>query len=88
MRAGTLEPFLGCKSLRQLLGLAGLWRDVFIFQNVSVRIQILPIPSPRGKDFSLSNPERREMAALPLYTDRGNLFFIAILCVWNEICQS
>ena len=38
--------------------------------------RILPIPSPRGKDFSLSNPGRREMATLPLYTNGGNLFLL------------
>ena len=76
MRAGTLQPFLGCKSLRQLPGLAGLWRDVFISQKVSVRIQ--------DSFHSFSHPERREMAALALYTNGGNLFCSHPLCMeWN-----
>ena len=84
MRTGTLEPFLGCKSLRQLPGLVGLWRDVFIFQKVSVRIQDSSHSFSKGHKIFLSNPERREMAALPLYTNGRNLFCSHPLCMeWS-----
>lgn len=85
MRAGTLEPFLGCKSLRQLLGLAGLWRDVFIFQKVSVRIQDSSHSFSKGQRvFSFQSREERDGCLAPVYKWRKSFFSCHPLCMgWN-----